>query len=299
MIRPTVEVAGKSSGRSRSPCRSLNKPRERKHPKIIEHPIVSYVEGRRKSSERGREGNWGRKSGRKGTHDHREHRQSWMWSGALGCERACIARERRAVREGCMSVWVLPASMWRRLEMIRTELDREERSLGCCQRAAQDDVRRHFDVASEVNVLGDDVCGRSLTTLYPFVDVVVGRWSLWWSRPESRTSGVSGTANPPITCHQFFIRSRHQPASQTFALPFPHLFRSAIRMRNGEPRLQGCKGYSSHSVCRHDDAYSPMEGPLGCPPSGACEIRAEAFVIGLVSTVHRCYGAIAVRRWSY
>ena len=59
-----------------------------------------------------------------------------------------------------MLVWVLPASIHvGRLAITRTELNREERTLGCCcQRAAQDDVRRHFDIGSEVDVLGDDVC---------------------------------------------------------------------------------------------------------------------------------------------
>jgi len=45
-------------------------------------------------------------------------------------------------------------------------LEREERTPGCCQRVAQDDARRHFDVASEV-VFSVMCAGSSLTTLTP------------------------------------------------------------------------------------------------------------------------------------
>jgi hypothetical protein len=100
----------------------------------------------------------GRMRGRS-TYGHRERRQSWRLNGVLllcECVRECVRERERAAWRVCVCVGYDTAGChvggWSRLNSIRrTELEREEGALGCCQRVAQEDARSHLDEENEAS----------------------------------------------------------------------------------------------------------------------------------------------------
>ena len=111
--------------------------------------------------------------------------------------------------------------------------------------------------------------------------LVVGRCSGVGQKVGLRASPARQIRQSRVTNFSFrSLAHASQPASQNLALPFPHLFRPGIRVQNEQPVIQWRRGRFSQSVSRRDDVYTPMEGPLGCLPTGACVIHAEVLSLG-------------------